>query len=184
MSVLIAHLTDVHVKTNADPITSRAGIVARAIASEITPETTLVVLAIGGDSAYSGTPDQFAIARRFFTDIRYTLQQERPGVHVDFVAVAGNHDCNFGPATTPGSLPATLTLPDAVAALTNYFEFTQSLHLNYASHGPTSPFFAWRRLYDRTWPTSFSTCKYLCILSAARTTRLLIDSGGATRSEN
>src|SRR5689334_16171665 len=78
MAVLIAHLTDLHVKTPADPILGRHDLVARAIATEIDALTDAVVIAIGGDSAFSGKPEQFEHARTFFLGVLEKLQQERP----------------------------------------------------------------------------------------------------------
>lgn len=77
MSVLIAHLTDLHIQGAEDPLLGRADLVARAIASEVDAGTRAVVLALGGDSAHSGKAEQFEHAASFYNAIKAKLESER-----------------------------------------------------------------------------------------------------------
>ena len=141
MSVVIAHLTDLHIKSAEDPVLARSEVIARAIASEVRSDTTLVVLAIGGDSAFSGETSQFDEARTFYLRIKEKLERERPKVTASFVLVAGNHDCEFNAC---GTIPASPKQASAepTALLRNYFAFAASFDLDHTPHRSSSPFIA------------------------------------------
>lgn len=145
VSVLIAHLTDLHVQSAEDPVLTRAELIGRAIAGEVDAETKVVVLALGGDSAYSGKTFQFQNAARFYKAIKAKVEAERPTVEVQTVVVAGNHDCDFAwnASEERAAAAATAGAGAPVGALENFFEFEQSLGLKYQPHTAESPHFAW-----------------------------------------
>ena len=144
MSVVIAHLTDLHIKNESDGVISRAGIIGRAIASEIDKSVQHVILAIGGDSAFSGQAHQLELARAFYVAVQAVIAEERPTVKTEFVVVAGNHDCDFSTTTSQDTSPR--AVDRSQANLTNYFKFTQSLNLTYQPQTAENPYFAWSQL--------------------------------------
>jgi predicted phosphodiesterase len=145
MAVVIAHLTDLHVKTGKDPLLSRADSVARAIASEVDAGTNLVILAIGGDSVFSGQAEQFSQVTTFYLAIQTKLQQERDGVPTPIVVVAGNHDCDFNnselSAAPQDSIAGEKASPGTT--LVEFFKFEKALALTYPPHSVESPYFTW-----------------------------------------
>jgi hypothetical protein len=148
VSVLIAHLTDLHIQTAEDPVLGRDEVVGRAIASEVAADTRVVVLAIGGDSAFAGKVPQFEHAAAFYTAIKAKVEAERPTVQVEFVVIAGNHDCDFGDDDETRRTPAATDAPEPALALANFFAFEQRLGVKYQPHTAASPHFAWCDIRD------------------------------------
>jgi len=65
MTILLAQLGDIHFKGDSDPVLARAPQLGAAISAELSADVTTVVLALCGDTAFSGTKQQFQIARGF-----------------------------------------------------------------------------------------------------------------------
>jgi predicted phosphodiesterase len=141
MSIVIAHLTDLHVKNESDAVLGRAGVIGRAIASEIDRSVQHVILALGGDSAFSGEAHQLELARSFYLSVEAAIAEERPTVKTQFVVVAGNHDCSF--STSASHDPSSATVDRRQANLNNYFQFTRSLGLTYTPQTAENPYVAW-----------------------------------------
>ncbi len=95
MSVLLVQLGDIHFESNTDPVMERAKYIGATIASTVKPETTLIVLAICGDAAYSGTGPQFDAAEAFVASLETELNARFNGVSIVKLAIPGNHDCDF-----------------------------------------------------------------------------------------
>lgn len=94
--LIVAHLTDIHIKGDLDPILSRATEIGAAIASHAFKAKSIVIV-VSGDISYSGSSAQFAIAEIFLRNIESRLRLDFEG-EVKFVLVPGNHDCDFSDA--------------------------------------------------------------------------------------
>lgn len=91
--LVIAHLTDIHIHGDLDPILKRSDLIGAAIASHLSPDDVLVI-AVTGDIAYSGTDEQYGLALTFLRRIEERVALDFKGV-VKFVVAPGNHDCDF-----------------------------------------------------------------------------------------
>ena len=92
-ALLIVHLTDIHISNAASPAVSRIESIAGAIGAQI-EDPTVVVLAITGDIAFSGTAPEYQAAADALRLLVARLQAWSP-IDVVVVACPGNHDCNF-----------------------------------------------------------------------------------------
>ena len=93
MSVVLLHLSDIHIKSDNDPILDRGLAIAACTFSSL-PFASHVFIVVTGDIAFSGETFQYALADKFFHDIQDGIKKEC-GCLVIFVMVPGNHDCNF-----------------------------------------------------------------------------------------
>ncbi|MFC3680208.1 metallophosphoesterase [Bacterioplanoides pacificum] len=93
MSLVIVHLSDIHIEDERDFILSRSEKISRAIFKHA-QDGGHVVLMISGDVANKGTREQYELAEKFLFSIKGNLEKERD-VNIDFVICPGNHDCEF-----------------------------------------------------------------------------------------
>jgi hypothetical protein len=97
MRVLLVQLSDIHVKSAADPILARAGNIVDAI-KNLDHEIDLAVVAVTGDLAFSGKTEEYAHVWRLLGEVRAGLEAKL-GLHttvpVRVAAVPGNHDVDF-----------------------------------------------------------------------------------------
>lgn len=93
MSAVILHLSDIHIKTAADPILRRTQEIAACTFSFL-PTASHVFVVVSGDIAFSGEPDQYGWAKCFFDGLRSSIQKETDSP-VTFIVAPGNHDCDF-----------------------------------------------------------------------------------------
>ena len=93
MTVLMVHLSDIHIRSVADPILKRAKDIAACTFSAL-PSASTVFVVVSGDIAYSGLSEQYELASVFLKAIRTHIQSESL-VQVHFVVAPGNHDCDF-----------------------------------------------------------------------------------------
>lgn len=93
MSITILHLSDIHIKSEHDPVLSRSRAIARSTFHHL-PETSHLFIVVSGDIAFSGKDEQYIPAFVFLEDIRSAITEERD-VPIDFVLIPGNHDCDF-----------------------------------------------------------------------------------------
>ena len=89
MRVGILHLSDIHFRIESNPISDKVNKVAAAAASD--PSTSLYLIVISGDIAWSGATKEYSTALQFLHELRDILQ--RSGTNVIYVTVPGNHDC-------------------------------------------------------------------------------------------
>ncbi len=98
MELLIVHMTDIHIKDDADfdVLSERIGSIGGAICNHITaPDETKVLFCVTGDFAFSGKSDQYTAIGMILEEI-YTLIKKRfSQVDIYPVFVPGNHDCDF-----------------------------------------------------------------------------------------
>lgn len=93
MSALILHITDIHISDAANPILSRANLIARCLNSNL-PSATIVFFVITGDIAMSGKKEEYDLAEIFFRELVDEVKSQKD-VPIEFLIVPGNHDCNF-----------------------------------------------------------------------------------------
>lgn len=94
--LVIAHLTDIHIHGDLDPVLKRSELIGAAIASHL-PTAEVLAVVVTGDIAYSGTNEQYELALTFFKRIEERIAKDFAGT-IKFVVAPGNHDCDFSQA--------------------------------------------------------------------------------------
>src|ERR1700733_5653612 len=94
MQILLVHLSDIHIRTGAESILSRARKIKDACHAT-SPYASCCIAVFSGDIAYSGLPAQYEAAYVFLKELRDSLLELPSITAVEFVAVPGNHDCDF-----------------------------------------------------------------------------------------
>lgn len=135
MTILLAQLGDIHFKGDSDPVLARAPQLGAAISAELSADVTTVVLALCGDTAFSGTKQQFQIARGFVEAIETEIRRRNASASIRRVIVPGNHDCDFSgdqeardfmlTGIKENEVPATSVRNLVLAPLTEYFVFAR-----------------------------------------------------------
>ncbi len=94
MSVVLIHLTDIHITANDNnAILEKEDALVRAINSVINKNDT-VVFTITGDLAYSGLNIEYDIVAKFLDNIKKKISSNLQTEPL-FIMVPGNHDCSF-----------------------------------------------------------------------------------------
>jgi 3',5'-cyclic AMP phosphodiesterase CpdA len=94
LQILLLHLSDLHIRSDHDAILSRASQI-KAACHGIAPNATACVIVLSGDIAYSGLASQYELAYQFLSEIGAKLNELPSIKSVEFIAVPGNHDCDF-----------------------------------------------------------------------------------------
>ena len=93
MRSLLLHLSDIHFQRADDAVAARALRIKEAVLGAC-PTADACFVAVSGDIASTGDPEEYAVAEKFFGDLRAALLTS--GIpEVQLVFVPGNHDCNF-----------------------------------------------------------------------------------------
>lgn len=136
MELVVAHLTDIHIKqeSDLDVLMERTSSIVGAIAEVIrSSKETMLLFCVTGDVAYSGTEEQYTIAELFFDDIYDRMLARYGDLDIHFAFVPGNHDCDF--EDTSNTVRATIikseeinmndssTIELCTKIQKNYFEF-------------------------------------------------------------
>lgn len=98
MELLIIHLTDIHIRDDADfdVLYKRIGSISGAICNHITdPDKTKVLFCVTGDFAFSGKNDQYTAIGMILEEIYNIIKSRFSRVDICPVFVPGNHDCDF-----------------------------------------------------------------------------------------
>lgn len=98
MDLIITQLTDVHIKQESDLeiLLQRTGSIVGAICEVMrNVQETMLLICVTGDIAFSGTEEQYALAKIFFDDIFEKLTNRYNEIYVQFAFIPGNHDCDF-----------------------------------------------------------------------------------------
>lgn len=96
MKLAIAQLSDIHLDAEHNPIESRIAEIAHSIASRVDLDVSLCLIAMSGDVAATGEEEEYIRALDFCTTLRdRILALVHRDCKVEFVAIPGNHDCNF-----------------------------------------------------------------------------------------
>lgn len=91
--LVVAHLTDIHIHSDLDPVLKRSELIGAAIASHLASAEVLAIV-VTGDIAYSGTDEQYELALTFFKRIEEHVAKNFNG-NIKFIVAPGNHDCDF-----------------------------------------------------------------------------------------
>lgn len=98
MRLIILHLSDIHFRETANPISRRDKEMISAISNQ-TPSPDAVMIIVSGDIAFSGRSEEYAKATEFFSALETQIRGLNNKVELAFLSVPGNHDC-FLPETT------------------------------------------------------------------------------------
>lgn len=93
MTVLILHLSDIHIDRSDDHILSKAEKIAACTYVHL-PAANHVVILVSGDIAQSGRQSQYLLAEQFIEKIKASIASQCQ-VPVTVLVAPGNHDCNF-----------------------------------------------------------------------------------------
>ena len=113
--VIVLHVTDVHIKSNAAEPIKRAGLVGPALANKFDVNSS-VIIALGGDIAFQGNSEQYVLATQFLNTLKSSLQTAG-FVEIHVVATPGNHDCDFSLQDKEGRKVLWETARDPVKAV-------------------------------------------------------------------
>ena len=94
MKALIIQVSDIHLKHGKNVASERMREIAKAVAN-VEVDLASVIVALSGDVAYSGNPEEYKIAKDLIKCLKADLEAKLRGVPVFVVGVPGNHDCNF-----------------------------------------------------------------------------------------
>ncbi|MBD5492513.1 MAG: metallophosphoesterase [Lachnospiraceae bacterium] len=98
MELIIAQLTDIHIKqkSDLDILLQRTNSIVGAIFEVVrNAKETMLLICVTGDVAFSGTEEQYGLAENFFDDIYEKIISRSFEIYVQFIFVPGNHDCDF-----------------------------------------------------------------------------------------
>lgn len=98
MSIFVLQIGDIHIKTANDAVLARVNEIVAAVRS-VRVEVAGCFIVVPGDVTFSGRPDQYQTAELFLRELGSSLEQEFPGIAVQFVFVPGNHDCDLTKAS-------------------------------------------------------------------------------------
>ncbi|MGJ7901209.1 metallophosphoesterase family protein [Lysobacter sp. 1R34A] len=93
MSLLVIHLTDVHLDEKSSAFCDRAELIIDAALSPMTAVSALHIV-LSGDIANKTAPKDFDVARDLFSRLKGRVVA-RLGFDPKFLISAGNHDCDF-----------------------------------------------------------------------------------------
>jgi predicted MPP superfamily phosphohydrolase len=93
MRIALLQLSDIHFGSASNPVADRAVRIKDAIHGKVLGADACFI-AVSGDVANTGDPEEYSTARAFFSELRSALLLSG-FPRVDFVAIPGNHDCNL-----------------------------------------------------------------------------------------
>ena len=144
VNVAIVVLSDIHFdSSDKNPVLDRADQIAGAVSSENVSLHGLTVI-LSGDIANNGASADFEIANAFIARLREAFNRRYPGLHINLLAVPGNHDCELPKEGTDhrkkqveASIETLLTanpskffIDDLLRAQNNYWEFAKQTAYN------------------------------------------------------
>jgi len=94
MKLAILHLSDIHLSDAANLPTARVPAIVGAMRSAAIGVKHCFI-AVTGDVAATGAPDEYAVARRMMCNLLHWLREDLHLETLNLVLVPGNHDCNF-----------------------------------------------------------------------------------------
>lgn len=95
MGTTLLHLSDIHLKnSHSEIIDDLSRRIAYACSSSIDQYDDVIVL-VSGDLVYSGKKEEYELFNTFLENIENSLLSQGRVSRVSFVAVPGNHDCDF-----------------------------------------------------------------------------------------
>lgn len=136
MKILVLHLSDIHFKSQNNPVMTHARAIAATATSRIQSASTIFIV-ISGDIAYSGARTEYETASAFLEELKNALNEET-GVPIYFILAPGNHDCDFSGEQSVrdalianllqsgGSNPQTAIIRECIKVQHNFIEFRNS----------------------------------------------------------
>src|SRR6188768_512533 len=94
MRVDIIQLSDCHFRSGHELQNERISKLARAITSVAASDSKLL-LAITGDVAYSGKPEEYVLAKQAISRVIQQIESALGGRRISVAIAPGNHDCDF-----------------------------------------------------------------------------------------
>lgn len=91
---VILQICDLHLANAENPILGRVDLIVAALRAQQLDASDFYV-AVTGDIAFSGTRDQYALAKDFFRSLLAAIAIEFPNAKPQIVFTAGNHDCDL-----------------------------------------------------------------------------------------
>ncbi len=138
--VLIAHLSDSHLRESSDPLVRRSAALARVIESEAGSGLKGIVIAFTGDATDKGFVPGFKVAGQFLAALAGEVEG-LTGCRPVMLAVPGNHDVvspadpslrdlaiaslSAPPVAAASTRPAAAIQAAVLAALDDYFTFAE-----------------------------------------------------------
>lgn len=93
MTVLVLHLSDIHIRSDKDWIVSKAEEIAACTFASLHAADAVFVV-VSGDIAWSGAAQQYEAARILLLGVQQHIFNEKE-IPVHFIIAPGNHDCDF-----------------------------------------------------------------------------------------
>ncbi|MDN3224056.1 STAND family AAA ATPase [Pseudomonas nunensis] len=133
----VIHLSDIHIKSQNDSSLKKASIIASACFIDAR-EADECLIAITGDIAFSGSTEQYALAKKNLIDPIISALEKETGKPVYLSIVPGNHDCVLIPKNTvretlieaivetPTKAEDELIVNACADAQSNFFHFTDN----------------------------------------------------------
>jgi len=94
MQVIMLQISDIHIQTGRESVLLRAHNIKDACHG-VAPSAGGCVIVISGDVAFSGKTSEYDAAYSFMNELQSKFLTLPSMGKVDFIAVPGNHDCNF-----------------------------------------------------------------------------------------
>ena len=94
MKLLILQISDIHIKGKNDRVFTRRKQISEALRN-VTDKVDLCVVAVTGDIAFSGTLQQYEEALVLLESLKTEIPTALDNTRVEFIAIPGNHDCDF-----------------------------------------------------------------------------------------
>lgn len=135
----IIQLSDIHFKTKENSLLEKEGQLFDSLKNVINAPTIILV---SGDSAFSGSNDEFLIAMMFYEDLCAQIN-EYSKQDVRILVIPGNHDCQdlldeceiresvLATIQDPKKPNKTKLIEEAAKTLRNYYEFEKSFNSNF-----------------------------------------------------
>lgn len=95
MSLVIVHITDIHITDQNDRVLTKAEQISNAIRSTVHTNDDIII-AVTGDIAYSGKKSEYELASSFFDEITQLIKKDT-NITPHIVTIPGNHDCSLIP---------------------------------------------------------------------------------------
>ena len=142
MTMVVLHLSDIHIKHKSDPILTRAKNIAACIYASL-PEASTVFILVSGDVAFAGKPEQYTLAQSFLGAIAAQIREEK-SIPVRFILCPGNHDCDFDSSSglrklaidavnhQGGSVVDESVIKECCSVQKPFFEFAMAMNKDYA----------------------------------------------------
>ena len=177
MKFLLVHLSDIHIKTDADTILTRSKAIVDAVLPSV-DDAHFVLVVTTGDVAYGGEASQYECASSFLAEIRDSLLRARsqsdPAFAVWHVVLPGNHDCDLADVSMVRQIVADSVASDPSKALDNdvistctevqssFFEFRDAI----ASAGLRTSSTAPRMVYEYVFGEGAEAVRLVCANTA------------------